>query len=60
MVLEKTPENPLDSKEIKLLYPKGNQPSEYSLEGLMLKLQYVRPPALQLEQSLLVFVLYHV
>ena len=61
-VLEKTLESPLDSNEIKPLYPKGNQPSEYSLEGLMLKLklQYVRPPALQLEQSLLVVVLYHV
>ena len=33
--------SPLDSKEIKSLNPKGNQP-EYSLEGLMLqlKLQY--------------------
>ena len=26
VVLEKTPENPLDSKEIKLVNPKGNQP----------------------------------
>ena len=26
MVLEKTPENPLDSKEIKPVNPKGNQP----------------------------------
>ena len=26
MVLEKTPESPLDSKEIKLVNPKGNQP----------------------------------
>ena len=25
MVLEKTPESPLDSKEIKLVNPKGNQ-----------------------------------
>ena len=39
MMLEKTLENPLDSKEIKPVNPKGNQP-EYSLEGLMLKLQY--------------------
>ena len=31
-------ESPLDSKEIKLHNPKGNQP-KYSLEGLMLKLQ---------------------
>ena len=27
MVLEKSPENPLDSKEIKPVNPKGNQPS---------------------------------
>ena len=26
MVLEKTPESPLDCKEIKLVNPKGNQP----------------------------------
>ena len=39
MVLEKTPESPLDSKEIKPVNLKGNNP-EYSLEGLMLKLQY--------------------
>ena len=32
-------ESPLDCKEIKPVNPKGNQP-EYSLEGLMLKLQY--------------------
>ena len=38
MVLEKTPETPLDSKEIKLVNLKGDQ-SEYSLEGLMLKLK---------------------
>ena len=37
MVLEKTLESPLDSKEIKPVNPKGNQP--YSLEGLMLRLQ---------------------
>ena len=37
MVLEKTFESPLDSKEIKPVNPKGNNP-EYSLEGLMLKL----------------------
>ena len=36
MVLEKTLESPLDSKEIK---PVEINP-EYSLEGLMLKLQY--------------------
>ena len=38
VVLEKTLESPLDSKESKLVNPKGNQP-EYSLEGLMLKLK---------------------
>ena len=27
VVLEKSPENPLDSKEIKPVNPKGNQPS---------------------------------
>ena len=36
MVLEKTFKSPLDCKEIKLVNPKG---SEYSLEGLMLKLK---------------------
>ena len=45
MVLEKTLENPLDSKEIKPVNPKANQSTlkeispEYSLEGLMLKLK---------------------
>ena len=39
MVLEKTLESPLDNKEIKPVYPKGNCP-EYSLEGLMLKLKF--------------------
>ena len=34
MVLEKTLESPLDSKEIKSV-----NPPEYSLEGLMLKLK---------------------
>ena len=38
VVLEKTLESPLDSKEIKPVSPNGNQ-SEYSLEGLMLKLK---------------------
>ena len=37
-MLEKTLESPLDSKEIKLINPKGNQP-EYSLQGQMLKLK---------------------
>ena len=39
MILEKTLESPLDSKEIKPVDPKEIIP-EYSLEGLMLKLQY--------------------
>ena len=39
MVLEKTPESPLDSKEIKPVNLKGDNP-EYSLEGLMLKLKH--------------------
>ena len=39
MVLDKTLESPLDCKEITPVNPKGNQP-EYSLKGLMLKLQY--------------------
>ena len=41
MVLEKTLQSPLDSKEIKSVNPKETNP-EYSLEGLMLKpkLQY--------------------
>ena len=39
MVLEKTFESPLDGKEIKLVNPKRKN-CEYSLEGLMLKLQY--------------------
>ena len=38
VVLEKTLESPLDSKEIQLVHPKGNQ-SWYSLEGLLLKLK---------------------
>ena len=40
VVLGKTLESSLKSKEIKAVYPKGNQP-EYSLEGLMLKPQYL-------------------
>ena len=38
MVLEKTLETPLESKEIKPVNPKGNNP-EYSLGRLMLKLK---------------------
>ena len=39
VVLEKTLESPLDTKEIKPVNLKGVSP-EYSLEGLMLKFQY--------------------
>ena len=39
MVLAKTLESPLDCKEIQPVHPKGHQ-SEYSLEGLMLKLKF--------------------
>ena len=39
MVLEKTPKSPLDSREIKPVNPKGNQPFRGSLERLMLKLK---------------------
>ena len=39
MVLEKTLESPLKSKEIKSVNLKKINP-DYSLEGLMLKLQY--------------------
>ena len=38
MVLEKTPESPLENKEIKPINLKGDHP-EYSLEGLRLKLK---------------------
>ena len=38
MVLEKTLESPLNSKEIKPVNPKENP--EYSLAGLMLKLKF--------------------
>ena len=40
VVLEKTPECPLDCKKIKPVNPKEINP-EYSLEGLLLKLEYV-------------------
>ena len=36
-MLEKSLENPLNSKEIKLVNLKGNSNPEYSLEGLILK-----------------------
>ena len=38
VMLKKTLESPLNSKEINPVHPKGNKP-EYSLEGLMLKLK---------------------
>ena len=38
-MLETILESPLDSKDIKPVHPKETDP-EYSLEGLMLKLQY--------------------
>ena len=38
MVLEKTLESPLDCKEIQPVHPKVKS-SEYSMEGLMLKLK---------------------
>ena len=38
MVLEKTLDSLLDSKEIQPVHPRGNQ-YEYALEGLMLKLK---------------------
>ena len=41
VVLEKTLESPLDSKQIKTASPKGNQ---LWIIGLMLKLQYFGPP----------------
>ena len=41
-MLEKTLESLLDSKDIKPVNPKEMNP-EYSLEGLMLKLQYLDP-----------------
>ena len=43
LLLEKTLESPLDCREIKLVNPKGIHP-EYSLEGLVLKLQYFGHP----------------
>ena len=39
MVLEKTFESPLDCKKIQPVNPKGIS-SEYSLEGLMLKMKF--------------------
>ena len=50
-------ENPLDCKGIQPVHPKGNQ-SEYSLEGLMLKLKlqyfgHMRRRAYSLEKTLM-------
>ena len=39
MVWEKIIEGYLESKKIKPIYPKGNQPFQYSLEGLRMKLK---------------------
>ena len=54
MVLEKTPESPLDSKEIKPIsgFDTQGYSLEYSLEGLMLKLQLMRTDD-SLEKSLM-------
>ena len=55
-VLERSLESPLDCKEIKPVNPKENQDPEYSLEGLMLKLQYFGHPvrrANSLEKTLM-------
>ena len=54
MVLQKTPESPLDCKEVKQILREIN--TEYSLEGLMLKLQYfghLMQTASSLEKSLM-------
>ena len=56
MVLEKTLESPLDSKEIKPVTILKEINSEYSLEGLMLKFLYFGPlmqTADSLEKSLM-------
>ena len=57
VVLEKTLESPLDSKEIKPVNPKEINP-EYSLKGLMLKLKlqyigYLMQRADSLEKTLM-------
>ena len=39
VVLEKTLESPLDCKEIQALHSEGDQPWDFSLEGMMLKLK---------------------
>ena len=51
--MEKTLESPLDCKEIKPVNPKEINP-EYSLEGLVLKLQYFASrPVDTLEKTLM-------
>ena len=40
VVLGKILRSPLDSKEIKSVNPKGNQPLKYSFKGMMLKLKF--------------------
>ena len=55
MVLEKTLESPLDSRKMKPVNPKEIN-SEYSLEGLILELQYfghVMQRANSLEKTLM-------
>ena len=57
MVLEKTLESPLDCKEIQPVHPKEIS-SEYSLEGLMLKLKlqyfdHLMQRAVSLEKTLM-------
>ena len=58
MVLEKTLESLLGSKEIKPVHSKGNN-SEYSLGGLMLKLklQYFSHLIQKLEKTLMLGIL---
>ena len=51
VVLEKTLESLLDRKEIKQSILKEN--TEYSLEGLMLRLQYLMQRANSLEKTLM-------
>ena len=56
MILDKTPESPLDSKEIKSFLKKINP--DYSLEGLLLKLKlqysdYLMQRANSLEKTLM-------
>ena len=57
MVLEKTPESPLDCKEIQPVHSEGDQPG-VSLEGMMLKLKlqyfgHLMPSIDSLEKTLM-------